>query len=355
MNVPAPVLSSLELLQSYCAQAHFGPGAVLRQKGQFYRDMYLITSGSVEVDLGLRNAAGAIVVSGSNLPIGEIAFLRGCEATATVTAATATSALTIDDAVLARLEREQPQLCAQLMRYLAQTAEDRTSSNLVYAVAAPGPARAKNIEIYLCRNAEMLEGAQRLRYEVYCGELRRNSPYADHGKRIIADALDDFGHTFIAVEDGEIVGTLRANFSPDGPLGALEEIYGMTASPHHPAATGICTKLVVKKSKRGGPAAMKMIAGVVRYGLRRQTKECYIDCVPSLLHYYKAIGFTISGQKFFHRENGLSQPMVLDLVRHGERLSHDQGPRQYLKLFAKAQMIRMLDIFRAKTSRAGRQ
>src|SRR5262245_27387364 len=94
--VPA-ALADLQLLQSICTQVRFEPGDVLRQKGQHYRDMYVITDGCVDVDPG---PAGS--------PIGEIAFLRGSPATATVTARTATAALVIGDPTLARLEREQP-------------------------------------------------------------------------------------------------------------------------------------------------------------------------------------------------------------------------------------------------------
>ena len=161
-------------------------------------------------------------------------------------------------------------------------------------------ARPQAIEVHLCRSKEMLERAKRLRYEVYCEELGRQSPYADHDKKVITDRLDDTGHVFIAVEAGETIGTLRGNASADTELGAMEELYGMRRSPHHPEATSICTKFIVRKSKRGG-AAEELIAAMVRYGIRNWIKECYIDCIPALLPYYKALGFKIAGQKFIPR------------------------------------------------------
>ena len=51
---------------------------------------------------------------------------------------------------------------------------------------------------------------------VYCEELGRSSPYADHDRKVIRDNLDDFGHTFIAVDDGKTIGTLRANLAASG-------------------------------------------------------------------------------------------------------------------------------------------
>lgn len=341
--VPSALIGS-ELLRSLCRHASFAPGEVLRRKGQHYTEMYLLTNGRVDID---RETAGATRYSVRNAgsPIGEICFLRGRPALATVIARTATEALIIDDATLERLEREQPALTAELMRSLAEIADERTSFNLVMTSSA-AYAGSRAIEVFLCRNNHMLESAQRLRYEVYCQELGRQSPYADHDRKIITDELDQVGQTFVAIEDGETIGTLRGNRSADGGLRVLEELYGMRASAHHPRETAVCTKFIVKRSKRGGAASLKLITALVRFGLRHHVKECYIDCIPALLPYYKAIGFTITGPKFLHRENGPSYPMVMDLVRHGERLSHEAGARDYLRLMVKAQAIKLLDRWR---------
>jgi CRP-like cAMP-binding protein len=335
-------LADLEWLRSICRQVRFEPGEAVRRKGQHYRDMYVITDGRVDVDLELSRGAASLV-AGAGSPVGEIGFLRGSPATATVTARTATGALVIDDPTLTRLEREQPARTADWLRQLAQTAEERTSYNTTWAAATTGYAKPQAIEVHLCRSKEMLENAQRLRYEVYCLELGRQSPYADHDRKIITDHLDDAGHVFVAVEAGETIGTLRGNAAAESSLAVLEDLYGMRASAHHPDATAICTKFVVRKSKRGGAAAMKLISAMVRYGIRKGIKECYIDCIPALLPYYKALGFAVAGPKFFHRENGPSHPMRLDLVKHGEALSNEAGMREYLSLVVKAQAIRLID------------
>jgi predicted GNAT family N-acyltransferase len=331
------------LLPSFCREVRFAPGDVIRQKGQHYADMFLLTEGSVEVDRETERG-GARIGVGAGSPIGEIGFLRGCPATATVTATTATGALVIDDPTLARIEREQPVLAADLLRYLAATADERTNYNLIFTSTSSG--WGKPVDVYLCRDKDMLESAQRLRYEVYCEELGRQSPYADHARRIITDDLDDRGYTFVAVEGGETVGTLRANLSTESSLGILEELYGMRRSAHHPDATAVSTKFIVKKSKRGGPTSIKLISAVVRFGLRAHVKECYMDSIPALLPYYKALGFTIAGEQFFHRENGPSHPMILDVSKHGERLSSETGVRDYLNLIVKAQAIKLFDTVR---------
>jgi CRP-like cAMP-binding protein len=355
---PLTEMIESDLLQSCCRQVRFDEGVVLRRKGQHYRDMYLIIQGRVDIDRGREHGTAARLSLGPGFPIGEIGFLRGSAAVATVTAGTPIDALVIDDPALARLEREQPEIAASLLRLLAQIAEERTSYNLVLTRPAwipsvwqsvnPVSRLRQRIEVYLCRTKEMLESAQRLRYQVYCEELGRQSPYADHDRKIIADPLDETGLVFIAVESGETIGTLRGNMSRDGGLGILEELYRMKTSPHHPTATGICTKFVIKKSKRGGLGAIKLMSAGICFGDPYAIKECYIDCVPALLPYYKAIGFKLSAPMFFHRENGPSFPMVLDLEKHGKRMSAESGMHSYLNLIVKAKATKLIDRFRRR-------
>jgi predicted GNAT family N-acyltransferase len=333
--------SDLDLLGSFCRLMHFGAGDVLRRKGQHYRDMYLISNGCVEVDREASPDVAKPLVSQPGSPIGEIAFLRGCAATATVTARASGTALVIDDATLAGLDRNVPDLTARLLRRLAEIADERTSENLIFTPGAY--AKGQAIHVYLCRNKEMLESAMRLRYEVYCQELGRRSPYADHERKIITDDLDATAHVFIAVEGGQAIGTLRANAACESSLGMFEELYGMKKSTRHPEATAICTKFIIRKSSRNGLAALKLMSAVAHYGLRHAIKECYVDAIPMLLPYYKSVGFTISGPQFLHRENGISYPMMIDLERNGDRLTSERSLSGYVNLFVKAQAIRLLD------------
>ena len=190
--VRSPLINS-ELLQPFCKEIRFAPGDVLRQKGQHYLDMYLLTDGSRRRSIGKRPARrrnSGSAVPGS--PIGEIGFLHGCPAHATVTARTSAGALVIDDPTLARLEREQPALAADLLRCLAEIAEERTSYNLVIDVdprrLSPGPAPSRST-CAATRTCSRARNGCDTRSIVE--ELGRQSPYADHDKKIITDDLDD--------------------------------------------------------------------------------------------------------------------------------------------------------------------
>jgi CRP-like cAMP-binding protein len=319
----------------------FQPGDLLRQKGVHYRDMFLTTSGNFEVDLEAGDAGPKFGIAEPQTPIGEIGFLRGSPASATVRATSSAAAILIDDDVLEKLEHHQPGVASQFLHHLARVADERTSFNLLTTSKGPTYSKSPAIKILICRTEDMLRQAQSLRYEVYCGELGRQSPFADHAQRIISDDLDHFANTFVAMENGEIIGTLRSNEAALGSLGILQELYGMNKSPHHPKATAVCTKFVVRKSRRGGPTAFKLIAAVVRYGLQRQVKECYVDCIPSLLPYYKAMGFVSCGERFFHRENGPSDPLRLDIEKYGKGLTTEVGPLSLAAFFIRSSFYKM--------------
>lgn len=294
--------NGLRILSSYCRRASFRPGSLLRQRREHYSEMYVITSGAVSIDFEvgedvLRN------VCGPGSPIGEIGFLRGCPATATVAADTAVDALVIDDAAFAQLHSGCQDGHSLIWRILTDIAERRVKSK-------PHTSPTNEVEVYLCRNTAMLESAQRLRYQVYVTELGRTVPHANHMQGLIEDELDRFGDCFIAVENGETIGTLRLNLASRGPVGSLEEFYGMTDLPHHPSSTAISTKFMIRQARRGSSASLELLAAARRYLVRKGVKEVYFDSIPSLVRWYEAFGSRVIGPAFQHPENGPSYPMM---------------------------------------------
>ena len=121
----------------------------------------------------------------------------------------------------------------------------------------------------------------------------------------------------------------------------------MTASKYYPHGTAVITKFIVSKSHRGGPTSIKLMAAFARFGVRNSIKEVFIDSVSALLPYYKAIGFRPGREAFLHRENGLSHPLVLDVVKHGKSLSNEHSVRTYLNMIVKAKFLKLIDGVRA--------
>ena len=328
--------SILQELFPFCSGREFQAGELLRKKGQHYREMFLIKEGTASVDLvnGKRTLEQIQVRAGD--PVGEICFLQGVAATASVTATSDLKVLSLNDQELAGISRERPDLYARLLRNLAETASERLSFNLSVTPDETVSKGAGGIEILLCRSKDQWRLAKRLRFDVYCCELGRSSPGADHDERVITDELDLAGHCFIAEKQGKTIGTLRVNYASEGPLNGLETIYGMINSPHYPNNCGICTKFIVDKTNRGGPTAFMLIAQAVQLGVRDGMRECYIDCIQSLSDYYCALGFEVAAPEFLHPENGPSVPMKLDLEKHGAQMSGRDGLRRMIRLFLKA-------------------
>ncbi len=323
-TTPTPSIDP-SLLLSFCPETSFAPGEVLRRKGQYYVDMYLLTEGEVEVALEPGSSTSPLIRARRGDPIGEIGFLTGVRATATVTARTPTRALAITDISWQNLEREHPGQAVELYRALAEVAEGRTSYNLQFTTENATAKRDAELDVVLCRSEQQLSEAQRIRYEIYCEELGRVSPFADHDRRIIADDLDRDGHVLLALEKGTPIATLRMNMARSGPLGPLEELYGMEQSPHHPAATGVCTKFIVKKQYRLGQVSFRLMATAIELAQQCEIKHCFIDCIPSLLPFYASLGFAKAGPAFLHRENGRSIPLMLDIERYARRITRLTG------------------------------
>ncbi len=319
----------------------FTDGEILRRQGFHYRDLFLVVKGRVAIEIDDQGRSVRRISTGPGNPIGEIGFLNGCSATATVVADGEVTAVRIDDQILSQLESENPHLAGRLLRVLAETGTRRLQNSTVLAKPSARAGADAQVEVLLCRSPEMLHEAQRLRHAIYCGELGRSSPHADHDAGTIADDLDRFAHVFVARSGSETIGTIRANNAAEGEIGLLAELYGMRGSRHFPGATSVVTKFAIAAGHRGGVTALKLIAAVARYADNYAVRECYIDCVPGLLHYYRALGFEICGPAFLHRENGNSVPMRLDVERHARRLGREPGRLGLTAFVLRAKIIKL--------------
>lgn len=306
-------------LRELCEERRFAAGDVLRIRGGFAREMLYVLEGEVEITLAGDSEEPVVLSIGRQSIIGEISFLTGRGATADVRCLTPVNALAIDQAVLAQLEARDPDLAADFSRHLARTAKARLSSDEVL-LGDVSEDQAASFEIVMCTTADMMLTAQRLRYDVYCGEFDRPSPYADHDKRVIIDDLDQHGTSFLALKDGDAIGTTRVNLTRQGSLGMLPDIYGMAKTPYYPETGSVITKYAILADYRGGPTYMRLFGAIATFIEQSDTHAIFIDCVPPLARFYATIGFEQCEKEFMHYENGLSVPMVLDVAAYRERM-----------------------------------
>ena len=317
-----------EFLRACCGKISFDPGEIVRRQDQYYKELYLVTEGSLDV-LSPSPAQEVRTSLGPGSMIGEIGLLQGSRATATAVARTAASALVIDYETLWKIHEGDRSTAVGFFRYLAKVSQPTDSKSNPHPdlmSRLPGSSKVSDVDVFICRNDDaMLQEAMRLRYDVCCVEYGRESPDADHEKRILKDRLDEFGHVFVAVKAGEVIGTFRTNLSREGSLGIFEEFYGMTSSKHHPAHTAICGRFTVKKSNRGTPVFLKLCSACLDHMIKQGILECYVGCEPYLAAIYTTLGFRRTAERFFHYDFGPNDPMVLDLTQHGKRLSSLAG------------------------------
>jgi len=343
----ADALAIFAELRPWCVEHGFAAGEVLRVAGQHYRDMLLITEGEVEIILALPGASASPIRRGAGQPVGEMGFLQGIGASASVTAVTPIRALLIDDAILHRIEQADPALYVRLLRLLGRIIDYRRGSDKVLADALGGANGSAMLDIRLCRDEATMLAARRLRYDVHCDELGRAAPSADHDSRTLGDALDSFGNVFVAMDQGVAVGTLRLNFAGEGDLGTAAELYGMRAHPASPDGAALCTRLVVRRSHRRGEAAMKLIGAAVRFARRNGARALYLDCSPGLLPHYRSIGFTVAAEAFLQVENGPCIPVRLDLARDRHLPETLGGPGRLFR-YLKGRILLLLDRLRGR-------
>lgn len=316
----------VDALKMICPERQFEAGHVLRYQGGYGSEMLLVLEGEVEIRF---DQGGEItsLTSGRNTILGEFGFLTGTGASARVETLTQVRGLGIGHKELKRLEDINPEVAADFSRYLAKIMRARLQQNEVLLDEFEDTPSSP-IEVFQCTTAELLFRAQRVRYEVYCGEFGRDSPYADHDQRILIDPLDAHGTSFLAVYEGEDAGTARVNFSKHGGLSILPDLYGMAASPHHPDGTCVITKYAIPEKWRGGATYMRIFAGIATFVETEGMTEIFIDCVPHLARFYATMKFRPSAEEFVHYENGLSVPMVLNVPEYFSRMPIDERIRR---------------------------
>jgi Cyclic nucleotide-binding domain len=326
-ELASPSLRYPECVHGLLKEVSFSAGDVIHRAGERYRDMYLIAEGWLEVRQKRDGPELGATGLGPGSVIGEMGYVQGFPAPADVVARTAVRALVIEDDTLWRMQKHAPRVAIEFGRFLGNAVvrgESRGESNLSpLSIGGKYP----NIHVVYCRDDNILNEVMKLRYHICWEEFGRYSPHLDHDKKILRDEFDDFGHEFVALDGGEVIGSLRTNLAREGALGVFEDFYGMRASKNHPQRTAICTKVIIKKTKRGTPAYLKMCSEWLQYTMQQGIVECYIGCEPKLTPILGMLGFKRSGERFYHYELGPNDPMMLNLVQHGKRLARLAGLR----------------------------
>lgn len=309
-----------DVLISVGSRTCYAKGEEIKMRDTFSPDMFLILEGEVFVELVDGDDVDVSISLGRDSIVGEASFLSGRGANANVSAVNDVTGVLLNLEALQRLEEKSPELAVYFSQYLAKILNSRLLQNQVL-LGDVEEAATSPIEIVRCVTADDLLRAQKVRYDVYCGEFGRSSPYADENHGTIIDELDGNGVSFLAIDEGgAAIGTVRVNAALDDGLGILPSLYGFENSSHALDRATLITKFAIKEKFRGGTTYMRLFGAVGSYVHAAGNDTIFIDCVPKLARFYATMGFEQCADEFVHYENGLSVPMVLDLRVYTERM-----------------------------------
>lgn len=176
--------------------------------------------------------------------------------------------------------------------------------------------KAQSIAVRIASNAAEREAAFRIRYEVYVEEMGWETEYANHDTRQLEQPLDAAGKIWIAVLDGEIIGTVRINIGSGCEIGYYGDIYSIDSLPESHgtmAPVGIVTNFVMRRAYRNLTIAMQLVRAVFAMAVRAGVRIMLLDCEPKMARLYTWMGFEIHIADFVHPQYGPGICMKMDV------------------------------------------
>jgi hypothetical protein len=179
-----------------------------------------------------------------------------------------------------------------------------------------------SIEVRVAKGSEDLVKLFQFRYAIYVEEMGRKPTHADHCSRTIEDPLDSTGHNMIALEDGRIVGALRANIGTETDFGEYVALYEMRrAGAWFPGHVSMTSKFMGTPQHRGGTVAFRLALACFELGC---VHDIYFDFMDTNLHLeaiYRRLGYRAYKERVVHPEYGDVLPMVLALTDESHLVS----------------------------------
>jgi hypothetical protein len=170
------------------------------------------------------------------------------------------------------------------------------------------------------------EAIYRLRYDVMVDGMGKPLS-ADHRRRIVDDALDDWADHLYIERQGEVVAAVRLN---QGQLDRWPAHYARWYGLHRFAGfeepdLSLSSRLVVGRRWWGSIVMAKLFLAAYSLGLQRGFRFNFCHCTPGLVGLYSQLGYRRYRENFVDGELGLRVPMVM-VVRDFAYLQRSGSP-----------------------------
>lgn len=166
----------------------------------------------------------------------------------------------------------------------------------------------------LADTPELKEAAYRFRYEIYVAHMGRRQICADHVRRTIVEPLDETGRTFVALSDGEVVGTIRSNRASERALAYYRELYQLDRFGFADMSSiQVTTKLMVRPDLMKSGLSMRLIKYYAADAASLGVTVDFLDCNEPLIPMFARLGYVSYCGWQVHKEYGRVRPMLLAL------------------------------------------
>ena len=159
---------------------------------------------------------------------------------------------------------------------------------------------------------ELAEKLYRFRYQIYSDELGIRLDHYPVGK--MRDEMDKSSHNYVALKDGNVIGSLRICDLQDIPDRAdVDRKYDLQFMLDFFAPDEIShvSRLAVSTQARNTPVMVRLQQFAAREGRARNIRVTVADCSPKHLSLYGPIGYTPYGAPFQDPIFGLKIPILL--------------------------------------------
>ncbi len=169
--------------------------------------------------------------------------------------------------------------------------------------------------IYPATTEEQKQAVYRLRYDVYVEEMGRYHSIADHDNRRMIEPYDEYSRLYLAVEDGEVVGTMRLTWGadasfPERMVGQYDLAPFLDTIP--PEQLIVSERFMVTRPWRGTDLLFRMFSTYLEFVNENRIQLVFGDSEPHLLSLYQGMGFrTYSRHNVNSAETGYLIPLLM--------------------------------------------
>ena len=153
------------------------------------------------------------------------------------------------------------------------------------------------------------------RYRIYVEEMNRYRALADHARRWLVEEVDAVSRLYFALEDGEMVASMRLTWGGDAPLPQRQvEQYDLAPFLERlaPRDVVIGERFMVAPAYRGSDVLFRMFCAYLEFVNAHRIQLVFGDCEPHLLNLYQGLGFrTYTDRNVSSPETGYLIPLVM--------------------------------------------